>query len=141
MTRENLAIQTLRVLSVEQSTKAASGHPGIALGAAPMIHSLYSRFVRASLTDLTWINRDRFILAAGHGSSLLYSLLHLLGYNITQEDLANFRQYGSITAGHPECDLTPGVDATSGPLGQGLRKEREWRLQRRFLRKSSTVMI
>lgn len=120
MTRENLAIQTLRVLSVEQSTKAASGHPGIALGAAPMIHSLYSRFVRASLTDLTWINRDRFILAAGHGSSLLYSLLHLLGYNITQEDLANFRQYGSITAGHPECDLTPGVDATSGPLGQGI---------------------
>ena len=133
MTKERLAIQTLRVLSVEQSTKAASGHPGIALGAAPMIHALYSRFVRTSLKDLNWINRDRFILAAGHGSSLLYSLLHLLGYNLTQEDLANFRQFGSITAGHPECDLTPGVDATSGPLGQGIAEGAGMALAEAFL--------
>ncbi|HHZ11655.1 MAG TPA: transketolase, partial [Acholeplasmataceae bacterium] len=119
MSKEKLAIQTLRVLSVEQSTKAASGHPGIALGAAPIIHTLYSRFLKAATYEPNWINRDRFILAAGHGSSLLYSMLHLAGYGIKKEDLENFRQYGSITPGHPEIHLTPGVDATSGPLGQG----------------------
>lgn len=120
MSKEKLAIQTLRVLSVEQSTKAASGHPGIALGAAPIIHTLYSRFLKAATYEPNWINRDRFILAAGHGSSLLYSMLHLAGYGIKKEDLENFRQYGSITPGHPEIHLTPGVDATSGPLGQGI---------------------
>lgn len=120
MSKDNLAVQTLRVLSVEQSTKAASGHPGIALGAAPIIHALYSRFIRTPLSVHHWINRDRFILAAGHGSTLLYSLLHLLGYQITKTDLENFRQFGSLTPGHPECDTTPGIDATSGPLGQGI---------------------
>ncbi|MDD4000653.1 MAG: transketolase, partial [Bacilli bacterium] len=111
MKKDNLVIQTLRVLSVEQITKAASGHPGIALGAAPMLHTLYSRVIKVSKDHHNWINRDRFILAAGHGSALLYSLLHLLGYGVSKADLENFRQFGSITPGHPEYDHTPGIDA------------------------------
>ncbi len=135
LNKDYLAIQTLRVLSVEQSTKAASGHPGIALGAAPMIHALYSRVINVSLEAQNWINRDRFILAAGHGSSLLYSLLHLLGYEISQTDLANFRQFGSITPGHPEYDMTPGIDATSGPLGQGIAEGAGMAIAEAFLAK------
>ncbi len=120
MTREQKAIETIRVLSVEQITKAASGHPGIALGAAPMLHTLYARIFNTSLKVPEWINRDRFILAAGHGSALLYSMLHLLGYNITINDLKDFRQYGSITAGHPEINVKLGIEVSSGPLGQGI---------------------
>ncbi|NLD26794.1 MAG: transketolase, partial [Acholeplasmataceae bacterium] len=120
MNRDLHAVETLRVLSVEQSTKASSGHPGIALGAAPIVHSLYSRIFRTSLKHPDWINRDRFILAAGHGSSLLYSLLHIAGFPITRGDLAQFRQYGSMTPGHPEMDIKLGIDVTSGPLGQGI---------------------
>jgi transketolase len=120
MNKDLRAVQTIRVLSVEQSTKAASGHPGIALGAAPIIHSLYSRIIRLSLKHPNWINRDRFILAAGHGSSLLYSLLHIAGFPISRSDMAQFRQYGSITPGHPEIDPKLGIDVTSGPLGQGI---------------------
>ena len=114
------AIDTLRVLSVEQITKAKSGHPGIALGAAPIIHTLYSKIMNIYPNEPNWPNRDRFILAAGHGSSLLYSILHLAGYGLSIEDLKSFRQLGSITPGHPEVTDTAGVDATSGPLGQGI---------------------
>lgn len=117
---DSLAIETLRVLSVEQSTKAQSGHPGIALGAAPMIHTLFTKIIKISPKHEKWINRDRFILAAGHGSSLLYSILHLSGYDLMIDDLKNFRQLGSKTPGHPEIVLTSGIDATSGPLGQGI---------------------
>lgn len=120
MNKDKLAIETLRVLSVEQSTKATSGHPGMPLGAAPIVHTLYSRFLRALPEKPNWFNRDRFILAAGHASALLYSQLHLAGYSVSKKDLENFRQYGSITPGHPECGITPGVDVTSGPLGQGI---------------------
>lgn len=117
---DELAIKTFRVLSVEQITKAASGHPGIALGAAPIIHTLYSRILKATANKPDWFNRDRFILAAGHGSALLYSLLHVAGYKVTIDDLKDFRQLHSLTAGHPEMELISGIDATSGPLGQGI---------------------
>ncbi len=113
-------IQNIRVFAMEMISNAKSGHPGIALGAAPIMHTLYSSVLKQTSKDSKWINRDRFVMAAGHGSSLLYAVLHLAGYNITLEDLKNFRQIGSITPGHPELGMTDGVDASSGPLGQGI---------------------
>src|SRR6187402_1805032 len=97
--------------------KANSGHPGLPMGAAPMAYVLWSRFLRHDPSDPTWIDRDRFVLSAGHGSMLLYSLLHLFGERMTLDDLAAFRQWGSVTPGHPERFQTPGVEATTGPLG------------------------
>lgn len=120
MNSEAKAIKTLRQLSLEEIDIANSGHPGIALGAAPIIHTLFSRHLKATSKNSKWINRDRFVLAAGHGSSLLYAMLHLCGYHITIEDLKKFRSLDSITPGHPEVGLTDGVDASSGPLGQGI---------------------
>ncbi|MDD3171378.1 MAG: transketolase [Bacilli bacterium] len=117
---DEMVVKTLRVLSVEQITRASSGHPGIALGAAPIIHVLYSRILKSTANKPKWFNRDRFILGAGHGSALLYSLLHIAGYGLKIDDLKNFRQLHSRTPGHPEMDLTEGVDASSGPLGQGI---------------------
>ncbi|MDD4387877.1 MAG: transketolase [Bacilli bacterium] len=117
---EKKAIATLRVLAVEQIDKAQSGHPGIALGAAPIIYTLYAKVMNIFPGNDNWINRDRFVLAAGHGSALLYSILHLTGFGIMISDLKKFRQYESITPGHPEYRITPGVDTTSGPLGQGI---------------------
>src|SRR5574344_1773187 len=114
------AISNIRVLTQEMITKAKSGHPGIALGAAPIMYTLYTKVLKKNVSDPSWYNRDRFILAAGHGSSLLYAMLHLCGYGLTIEDLKNFRQFGSLTPGHPELGCTKGVDATSGPLGQGI---------------------
>ena len=114
------AIKTLRVLSVEQIDKAKSGHPGMALGAAPTMHTLYTKIMNVNPKNDKWINRDRFVLSAGHGSALLYSLLHLSGFGIMLTDLKRFRQYQSITPGHPEYGLTSGIDSTSGPLGQGI---------------------
>ena len=114
------AIESIRVLSAEQVSHANSGHPGIALGAAPMIHTLYSDFMKVVPSNPKWFNRDRFVLSAGHGSSMLYSMLHLAGYELKMDDLKQFRQFGSLTPGHPESHLTAGVDATTGPLGQGL---------------------
>ena len=117
---DNLCINTIRFLSVDQINKAKSGHPGIALGAAPIIHTLYTRHLNIDPQDVTWFNRDRFILSAGHGSSMLYSVLHLSGYDIQIDDLKQFRQLNSKTPGHPEVFHTPGVEATTGPLGQGI---------------------
>ncbi|HDT15488.1 MAG TPA: transketolase [Firmicutes bacterium] len=116
---EELSINTLRMLSIDMVEKAQSGHPGLPLGAAPMAYTLFSRFMRHNPSDPEWRDRDRFILSAGHGCALLYSLLHLYGYGISIEDLENFRQPGSKTPGHPEYGITPGVEATTGPLGQG----------------------
>ncbi|MBN2754328.1 MAG: transketolase [Candidatus Goldbacteria bacterium] len=116
---EELSINTLRMLSIDMVERAKSGHPGLPLGAAPMIYTLYSKFIKHNPADPKWADRDRFILSAGHGSALLYSLLHLYGYGISLDDLKNFRQFKSITPGHPEYGLTPGVEATTGPLGQG----------------------
>ncbi len=99
--------------------KANSGHPGLPMGAAPMAYVLWSRFLRFNPQDPHWQNRDRFILSAGHGSALLYSLLHLYGYDLPLAELQNFRQLGSKTPGHPESFLTPGIEVTTGPLGQG----------------------
>ena len=114
------SVDTIRVLSAEAIQRANSGHPGICLGTAPIGYELFADFLNFSYKNPKWDNRDRFVLSAGHGSMLLYSLLHLFGYNVTKEDLMEFRQFGSITPGHPEYGLTDGVEVSTGPLGQGL---------------------
>jgi transketolase len=117
---DQLAINTIRTLSIDAIEKANSGHPGMPMGAAPMAYTLWTRFMNHNPKNPQWFNRDRFVLSAGHGSMLLYSLLHLSGYDVTMDDLKNFRQWGSKTPGHPEFGHTPGVEATTGPLGQGI---------------------
>jgi transketolase len=117
--RDALCIKTIRMLSVDMVEAAKSGHPGLPLGAAAVAYVLWTRFLRHNPANPAWPNRDRFILSAGHGSALLYSLLHLTGYDLPLEELRRFRQWGSRTPGHPEHGLTPGVEATTGPLGQG----------------------
>ena len=112
-------INTLRFLSVDAVQKANSGHPGMPMGAAPMAYVLWTRFLKHHPANPGWADRDRFILSAGHGSMLLYSLLHLTGYDVSLEQIQRFRQWDSITPGHPERGLTPGVEITTGPLGQG----------------------
>ncbi|WP_259391776.1 transketolase [Paenibacillus thiaminolyticus] len=113
-------VNTIRTLSLDAIEKAGSGHPGMPMGAAPMAYALWSRFMSVSPANPGWWNRDRFILSAGHGSMLLYSILHLFGYDLSLEELRQFRQWGSRTPGHPEYGYTPGVEATTGPLGQGI---------------------
>ncbi|CAG2383453.1 MULTISPECIES: transketolase [Burkholderia] len=115
-----LCINTLRFLSIDAVQKAASGHPGLPLGAAPMAYALWMRHLKHHPVNPAWLDRDRFILSAGHGSMLLYSLLHLTGYDLPLDQIVRFRQSGSLTPGHPERGLTPGVETTTGPLGQGL---------------------
>ncbi len=117
---DRLSINTLRILSAEGVQKADSGHPGLPLGAAPMAYTLWSRHLKHNPENPAWADRDRFVLSAGHGSMLLYSLLHIFGYGATTEDLKNFRQLGSKTAGHPEYRHIPGIETTTGPLGQGI---------------------
>ncbi len=112
-------IANIKSLGLDMINAAGIGHPGIVLGAAPIIYTLYAKHLNINPVDNSWLNRDRFILSAGHGSALLYATLHLAGFNITIDDLKKFRQVGSITPGHPEYNLTPGVDVTTGPLGQG----------------------
>jgi transketolase len=114
-----LAINTIRTLAIDGVQKANSGHPGAPMGAAPMAYTLWTRFLRHAPTRPDWPDRDRFVLSAGHASMLLYSLLHLTGYDVSLDDLKSFRQWGSKTPGHPEFGLTPGVEASTGPLGQG----------------------
>lgn len=116
---DQLAINTIRFLSVDAVQKANSGHPGLPMGAAPMAYVLWTKFLNHNPKNPKWFNRDRFVLSAGHGSILLYSLLHLTGYDLSLDDLKNFRQWGSKTPGHPELGVTPGVETTTGPLGQG----------------------
>jgi transketolase len=117
---DELSITTMRTLSIDAIEKAKSGHPGMPMGAAPMAYTLWTNFMNHNPKNPTWFNRDRFVLSAGHGSMLLYSLLHLSGYGLSIDDLKNFRQWGSKTPGHPEYGHTAGVDATTGPLGQGI---------------------
>ncbi|MBU5669890.1 transketolase [Peptoniphilus sp. MSJ-1] len=120
MNIDNKAINTIRMLSVDQIESANSGHPGLPLGAAPMAYALFKNHIIRDAHDMDWHNRDRFILSAGHGSALLYSLLHVFGYGLTIDDLKDFRQLDSKTPGHPEYGHTRGVEATTGPLGQGI---------------------
>lgn len=117
---DSKCINSIRFLSVDAIQKAKSGHPGLPLGAAPMAYVLWTRHLKQNPSKPAWPDRDRFVLSAGHGSMLLYSLLHLSGYNLPLEQLKKFRQMGSIASGHPECFITPGVEATTGPLGQGI---------------------
>ncbi|NIA30521.1 MAG: transketolase [Actinobacteria bacterium] len=116
---DELAINTVRFLAVDAIEKAGSGHPGLPLGAAPMAYVLWMRFLQHNPANPHWFNRDRFVLSAGHGSMLLYSLLHLTGYDLPLEQIKQFRQWGSKSPGHPERGLVPGVETTTGPLGQG----------------------
>ncbi|MGE1164430.1 transketolase [Peribacillus simplex] len=115
-----LSINTIRTLSIDAIEKANSGHPGMPMGAAPMAYKLWTEYMNHNPKNPDWFNRDRFVLSAGHGSMLLYSLLHLSGYGLSIDDLKSFRQWGSKTPGHPEFGHTAGVDATTGPLGQGI---------------------
>jgi transketolase len=116
---DELSVNTIRFLSTDMVQAANSGHPGLPLGAAPMAHVLWSRFLRFNPAEPKWPNRDRFVLSAGHGSALLYSLLNLYGYDLPLDELKKFRQLGSKTPGHPESTMTPGIEVTTGPLGQG----------------------
>jgi transketolase len=117
---EALSINTLRFLAADMVEAAKSGHPGLPMGAAAMAFTLWTRALRHNPADPKWFNRDRFVLSAGHGSALLYALLHLTGYDLPLEEIKRFRQWGSRTPGHPETEITPGVEATTGPLGQGI---------------------
>ncbi|MBO9596893.1 MAG: transketolase [Cohnella sp.] len=119
-TIDQLSVTTIRTLAIDAIEKAKSGHPGMPMGAAPMGYQLFAKSMKHNPSEPTWIDRDRFVLSAGHGSMLLYSLLHLSGYDLPMEELKNFRQWGSLTPGHPEFGHTAGVDATTGPLGQGI---------------------
>lgn len=118
-TIDQVAVNTLRFLSIDEVEKAKSGHPGFPLGTAPLMYTVWDRFMNYNSKDPNWFNRDRFILSPGHGSALYYAMLHLAGYDVSIEQLKNFRQWGSITPGHPEYGVTPGVDASTGPLGHG----------------------
>ncbi|MBS3975075.1 MAG: transketolase [Actinobacteria bacterium] len=142
---DRLCIDTLRFLAVDMVERARSGHPGMPMGAAPAAFVLFDKFMRFDSSDPAWPNRDRFVLSAGHGSALLYGLLHLFGYDLSLEDLRAFRQWGSRTPGHPEFELTPGVEATTGPLGQGIANAvgmaiAEESLAARFNRPDHTVV-
>jgi len=121
-----LCVNTIRCLAIDAVEKAKSGHPGTPLGAAPLAYTLWDRFLKHNPRDPQWPDRDRFVLSAGHASMLLYALLHLTGYDLTLEDIKSFRQLGSRTPGHPEYGLTAGVEATTGPLGQGLLTVSAW---------------
>ncbi len=116
---DNESINTLRFLSIDEIQEANSGHPGLPLGTAPLMYTIWDRFLHYNPKNANWFNRDRFILSPGHGSALLYAMLHLAGFGLTLQDLKNFRQWGSLTPGHPEYGVTAGVDASTGPLGHG----------------------
>lgn len=142
---ERLAVDTIRTLSIDGVQKANSGHPGAPMGAAAMAFALWTRHLRHAPTHPDWPDRDRFVLSAGHASMLLYSLLHLTGYAVSLEDLESFRQWGSITPGHPERGVAPGIEATTGPLGQGISNAvgmaiAERRLAGEFNRPGHTVV-
>jgi transketolase len=131
--KDQLAVHAIRTLSIDAVEKANSGHPGMPMGAAPMAYVLWTRFMRHNPANPAWPNRDRFVLSAGHGSMLLYSLLHLSGYDLSLDELKNFRQWGSKAPGHPEYGMTPGVETTTGPLGQGFTNAVGFAMAERFL--------
>ena len=130
---EQTAINAVRMLAVDAINKAKSGHPGICLGAAPMLVDLYANFMNVDKTHMDWINRDRFILSGGHGVPMMYGLLNLMGFGVTIDDIKSLRQLHSKTPGHPEADVTPGIDASTGPLGQGIAMGVGFAMAERFL--------
>ena len=132
-TLEQLCINTIRTLSMDGVQKANSGHPGTPMALAPLTYLLWTRTMRYNPRNPSWLNRDRFILSAGHASMLQYSMLHLTGYDLPLEQLKNFRQWGSLTPGHPEYGETPGIETTTGPLGQGFGNGVGMAIAERFL--------
>jgi len=134
MNIEQLSITALRALAIDATNAAKSGHPGMPIGSAPAVYTLFSKHLISDPKNPDWINRDRFVLSAGHASMLLYGILHLAGYDLPIEQLKLFRQLGSKTPGHPEVHLTSGVDATTGPLGQGIGQAVGFALAERTLR-------
>ncbi len=133
MNISNLSIATIRSLGIDTINKANSGHPGMVLGSAPALYTLFNKELNIYNKEAEWINRDRFVLASGHASALLYSMLHLTGFDVTIDDLKNFRQLNSHTPGHPEIEMTHGVDASSGPLGQGIPMAAGMAMAEKFL--------
>ncbi|WP_279000555.1 transketolase [Thomasclavelia cocleata] len=133
METSTLSIAAIRALGIDTINKANSGHPGMVLGSAPAVYTLFTKEMNFYHKQSKWFNRDRFVLASGHASALLYTMLHLSGYQISMDDLKNFRQWNSITPGHPECNITDGVDASSGPLGQGIPMAAGMALAEKFL--------
>src|SRR3954469_24374947 len=134
---DQLAVDTIRALAMDGVQKANSGHPGLPMGMAPAAYLLYARHMRHDPRDPQWPDRDRFVLSAGHGSMLLYAVLHLSGYDLSMDELKQFRQWGSLTPGHPERDrvhVTPGVEVTTGPLGQGFANGVGMAIAEKFLR-------
>ena len=132
-------IDNIKMLGINMIDSAQSGHPGIVLSSAPIIYALYSRHLNINPNDPTWLNRDRFVLSAGHGSALLYACLYMAGYNITLDDLKGFRQLKSITPGHPELNVTPGVDLSTGPLGQGFASAVGMAIAEKYLKSNYNV--
>ena len=138
---DELAINTIRFLAVDGVQKANSGHPGAPMALAPIAYTLYQKYMNHNPANPKWLNRDRFILSNGHASMLLYSTLHLCGYKISIDDLKQFRQWDSITPGHPEYTLTPGVETTTGPLGQGFTNAVGMAISKHLLPQLSIKMI
>ena len=141
---DNLTINTLRFLAADAVQSANSGHPGLPLGAAPMAYVIWKRHLKHNPKNPNWYDRDRFVLSAGHGSALLYALIHLSGYDLSLDELTNFRQWDSKTPGHPEYGHTPGVETTTGPLGQGFANGVGMAMSERFLSKKynkSSLML
>src|ERR1700680_1358506 len=130
---QKLSIDTIRGLAMDAVQQANSGHPGTAMALAPLAYTLYRRFLRVNPLDTAWPDRDRFVLSAGHACVLQYSLLHLTGYDLGLDDLKQFRQWGSRTPGHPERGHTPGIEAPTGPLGQGMSNAVGMAMAERFL--------
>lgn len=138
---DQLCIDNIRVMCSEMIDKAKSGHPGMAIGSAPILHVLYTQFLNASSKNPEWFNRDYFVLSGGHASSLIYTILHLSGYELGIEDLKKFRSLGSITPGHPEYGVTPGIDATTGPLGQGVGEAVGIAIAEEYLRAKTNGLV
>jgi transketolase len=138
ISKDQKIINYIKTLGIDMINAAGSGHPGIVLGAAPIIYTLYAKHINVSANDVNWINRDRFVMSAGHGSALLYATLYMAGFNITIDDLKNFRRVGYKTPGHPEHGITPGVDMSTGPLGQGIASAVGMALGAKILKDQST---
>jgi transketolase (EC 2.2.1.1) len=136
--QEVLAANALRMLAVDAVQKANSGHPGMPMGMAEIAVALWGRHLQHNPANPSWFNRDRFVLSNGHGSMLLYALLHLTGYDLPMEEIKRFRQLHSKAPGHPEVGVTPGVETTTGPLGQGLANAWAWRWPSKSSRSGST---